>query len=56
MAEARRRALASRSAGTEAGVKTSWHWPSTVAVFYWALYRKQWLYAVAFALTGMFGL
>ena len=34
----------------------SWHWPSTVAVFYWALYRKQWMYAVAFALTGMFGL
>ena len=56
MATARRRASRSSWAETEAGVKTSWHWPSTVAVFYWALYRKQWLYAVAFALTGMFGL
>lgn len=34
----------------------SWHWPSTVAVLYWALYRKQWVYAVACVLVGVFGL
>lgn len=34
----------------------SWHWPSMFAAFHWALYRKQWGYALSLVLIGFLGL
>lgn len=33
----------------------AWHWPS-LAVFYWALYRRRWGYAVTLAILAMVAL
>jgi Tfp pilus assembly major pilin PilA len=30
------------------GVSASWNWPAFFITFYWLLYRKMWLYALAF--------
>ena len=31
-----------------AGTRSMWHWPAFFATFYWLLYRKQWLSALAY--------
>ena len=36
--------------------RLAWHWPSLLVVFFWALYRKRWGYALALALVGVLAL